>query len=492
MNIRDVEPKEVFKFFDEILKIPRPSKKEEKIVQYLIDFAKSRGLEYKVDSVGNVVIKKPATPGMENRKPVVLQAHVDMVAEKDSSVEHDFEKDPIQAYVDGEWIRAKGTTLGADDGIGVATILAILDSDKIKHPQIEGLFTIDEETGLTGAFALEEGFFEGKILINLDSEDWGEIFIGSAGGMDTEAEFGYMPKPVPEGVIAYKIVIDDLNGGHSGDEIHKGYANAIKLLDRFLIKLLYEMPYYLAHFHGGKLRNAIPRDAYAIIAFKPEFEDVLKEMHLKYYSIFKDEYGKVEPKITFTVEKVDLPGRIIDDDVALKLLWSLYACPHGVYAWSKEIPGLVETSTNLATVRTEESRIIVGTSQRSSKDSAKDDIATMVKAVFLLAGAEVSHSDGYPGWAPNLESEILKLTVDTFKRLFKKEPKVRAIHAGLECGLFLEKYPYLDMISIGPTIKGAHTPEERLHIPSVREFWQLMLEILQNIPEDKKISVSSK
>ncbi len=483
MEIYEVEPKQVFKFFDEILKIPRPSKKEEKIVQYLINFAKQRGLEYKVDKVGNVVIKKPATPGMENRKPVVLQAHVDMVTEKDTNVEHDFEKDPIQAYVDGDWIKSKGTTLGADDGIGVATILAILDSDKIQHPQIEGLFTVDEETGLTGAFALEEGFFEGKILINLDSEDWGEIFIGSAGGIDTEAEFSYKPQDTNKN-LAYKIIIDDLHGGHSGDEIDKGYANAIKLLDRFLIKLLYEIPYDLAHFHGGKLRNAIPRDAYAIIVLNEKDENILKEMHLKYLTIFKDEYGKVEPNLKFEIEKVELPNKVIEDKVATKLLLSLYACPHGVYAWSKDIPGLVETSTNLATVRTEENRIIVGTSQRSSKDSAKDDIATMVKAAFLLAGAEVSHSDGYPGWTPNLNSEILNITVETFKQLFGKDPKVRAIHAGLECGLFLEKYPYLDMISIGPTIKGAHTPEEKLHIPSVQEFWQLLLDVLKKIPED--------
>ncbi len=482
MEIHELEPRPVFKFFSEILKIPRPSKKEEKIVQYLIDFAKKRGLEYKVDKVGNVVIKKPATPGMENREPVVLQAHVDMVTEKDTNVDHDFEKDPIQAYVDGDWVKSRGTTLGADDGIGVATILAILDSKDIPHPQIEGLFTVDEETGLTGAFALEPGFFEGKTLINLDSEDWGEIFIGSAGGMDTTAEFSYQNKKISEG-IAYKIIIDDLHGGHSGDEIDKGYANAIKLLDRFLIKLLYQMPYDLAYIHGGKLRNAIPRDAYAIIVFDPKYEDTLKQMHQKYLAIFKDEYGKVEPNLKFEIQKTDLPQTAIDDDTAQRLLWALYGCPHGVYAWSKDIPGLVETSTNLATVRTNENTIEVGTSQRSSKDSAKDDIATMVKAVFLLAGAEVSHSDGYPGWTPNLNSKILNLTVQTYKKLFGQEPKVRAIHAGLECGLFLEKYPDLDMISIGPTIKGAHTPEERLHIPSVQQFWQLLLEVLKNMPE---------
>ncbi len=484
MEIKDLQPQKVFQFFDEILKIPRPSKKEDKIVQYLIDFAKKRGLEYKVDEVGNVVISRPATPGMEDRKPVVLQAHVDMVTEKDTSVDHDFEKDPIQAYVDGDWIKSRGTTLGADDGIGVATILAILDSDDIAHPPLEGLFTVDEETGLTGAFALKEGFFNGKILINLDSEDWGEIFIGSAGGMDTVAEFDYEPQEPPAG-IAYKIIIDDLHGGHSGDEIDKGYANAIKLLDRFLIKLLYEMPYYLAHFHGGKLRNAIPRDAYAIIIIEQKYENILKEMHLKYLTIFKDEYGKIEPNLRFEIEKTQMPRRIINDEVAIKLLWALYGCPHGVYAWSKDIEGLVETSTNLATVRTEENKIVVGTSQRSSKESAKDDIATMVKSVFILAGAEVSHSDGYPGWTPNLNSEILNITVDAFKRLFGKEPVVRAIHAGLECGLFLDKYPYLDMISIGPTIKGAHTPEEKLHIPSTQEFWRLLLDVLKNIPKDE-------
>ncbi len=484
MEIRDLEPKEVFKFFDEILKIPRPSKKEDKIVEYLINFAKQRGLEYDVDDVGNVVIRKPASPGMENRKPVVLQAHVDMVTEKEAGVDHDFEKDPIQAYVDGDWVKAKGTTLGADDGIGVATILAILDSKDLVHPPIEGLFTVDEETGLTGAFALREGFFKGKILINLDSEDWGEIFIGSAGGMDTVAEFNYQAEPAPDG-IAYKVVIDDLHGGHSGDEIHKGYANAIKLLDRFLVKVLYQMPYYLAYIHGGKVRNAIPRDAFAIIIFEPRYEELFKQLYEKYLQIFKDEYGKIEPNLRFEIERTDKPEKIINDEVAMNLLWALYGCPHGVYAWSKDIPDLVETSTNLATVRTSANVIEVGTSQRSSKDSAKDDIATMVKAVFLLAGAEVSHSDGYPGWTPNLDSEILKITVDTFKRLFGKEPKVRAIHAGLECGLFLEKYPYLDMISIGPTLKDVHTPKERLNIPTVQEFWKLLTEVLKNIPEDK-------
>jgi len=484
MSISSLEPRKVFQFFEEILNIPRPSKKEEKIVQYLIDFARERGLEYKVDKVGNVVIKKPASLGMEKHKTVVLQAHVDMVTEKDTSVKHDFERDPIQAYIDGEWIKARGTTLGADDGIGVATILAILDSKDIKHPPIEGLFTVDEETGLTGAFALEPDFFDGKILINLDSEDWGEIFIGSAGGMDTQAEFDYIPQKLSGG-IAYKIIIDDLHGGHSGDEIDKGYANAIKLLDRFLIKLLYEMPYYLAHFHGGKLRNAIPRDAYAIIVFEPKYENTLKQVYQKYQNIFKDEFGKIEPNLRFEIEKTSMPDYAIKDEVAIKLLWSLYGCPHGVYAWSKDIPGLVETSTNLATVRTQENKITVGTSQRSSKESAKDDIATMVKSVFILAGAEVSHTDGYPGWTPNLDSEILNITVKTYKQLFGHEPRVRAIHAGLGCGLFLDKYPYLDMISIGPTIKGAHTPEEKLHIPSTQEFWTLILEVLKHIPEEK-------
>ncbi len=485
MKISELEPKQVFKFFEEILQIPRPSKKEEKIIQYLIDFAKERNLDYKVDKVGNVLISKPATKGYENRHTVILQSHVDMVTEKDTSVDHNFETDPIQAYVDGEWVKSKGTTLGADDGIGVAAALAILDADNLEHGPIEALFTIDEETGLTGAFALEPGFMSGKILINLDSEDWGEIFIGSAGGMDTQAEFHYDPKPAPEG-IAYKILIDDLHGGHSGDEIDKGYANANKLLTRFLVKLLYEMPYALAHFHGGKLRNAIPRDAYAIIILRPEDEDILKDMHAKYLKIFKDEYGKIEPNLKFEIEKTEKPNLIVDDNVAQAFLLALYACPHGVYSWSKEIEGLVETSTNLATVRTEPGKITVGTSQRSSKESAKDDIAMMVKSVFLLAGAEVSHSDGYPGWAPNLDSPILKVTVDAYKRLFGEEPKVRAIHAGLECGLFLEKYPWLDMVSIGPTIKGAHTPEEKLHIPSTQQFWQLLLEVLKNIPVREK------
>ncbi len=482
MEIKDLHPKQVFKYFDEILQIPRPSKKEQKIIAYLEDFAKKNNLEYKIDKVGNVLIKKPATAGMEDKPTVILQSHLDMVPEKRTDVDHNFETDPIKAYVDDDgWIKTYGTTLGADDGIGIAAAMAVLTATDIQHPPIEALFTVDEETGMTGAFGIEDGFLTGKILINLDSEDEGEIFIGSAGGMDTSATFEFNAEPIDENAVYFKIVIDKLHGGHSGDEIHKGYGNAIQLLDRFLWNVYNKLGLRLAHFEGGKLRNAIPKDAFAIIAIEKDKEKDFEKLFAEYLEIFKNEYGVIEPEMLFKYSKTDKPAYFIDRSTTHSLIWSLYAAPHGVYSWDKEIENLVQTSTNLATVRIEANKIIIGTSQRSSIDSSKMDIATKVRTVFELAGAEVKHGSFYPGWKPNMNSHVLKVTVDSYKRLFGKEPVVRAIHAGLECGLFLEKYPHLDMISFGPTIRGAHTPDERLEISTVQKFWDLLVEVLRNV-----------
>jgi len=485
MKIEELEPKEVWSQFNEILKVPRPSKKEEKIIQYLLDFAKEHGLDAKKDDIGNVLISKPAAPGYENRQTVVLQSHVDMVCEKNSDVKHDFEKDAIKAYVDGEWVKAKGTTLGADDGIGIATQLAILVSDRIEHGPLECLFTVDEETGLTGAFGLQKDFFKGKILINLDSEDEGELFIGCAGGIDTVAAFKYSKEEVPTGYFAMEVQVANLKGGHSGDDINKGLGNANKIINRFLWKVARDYGMRLSSIDGGNLRNAIAREAKAVILVpNTKKEEVRAEFNMFFYEIQK-EYKITEPNLRMKLGTVDIPKYVIDEKAQFNLLNALYACPHGVIEMSREIPGLVETSTNLASVKMSDEKIIVSTSQRSSVESAKRDVANMVESVFLLARAKVEHGDGYPGWTPNTDSEILKIAKQSYVDLFEKEPVVRAIHAGLECGLFLEKYPGLDMISFGPTLRGVHSPDERINIKTVEKFWKHLLDVMRRIPEEK-------
>lgn len=478
-----LKPELVWKYFEEILAIPRPSKKEEKIIEYLIQFAQNHNLAYKKDKAGNVLISKPATAGMEHLKTVVLQSHVDMVCEKNSDSNHDFEKDPIIPIIDGEWLKAKETTLGADNGIGVAIQLAILASNDIKHGPIECLFTVDEETGLTGAFALQENFFTGDTLINLDSEDEGEIFIGCAGGKDTVANLRFEKKKPPRKQIPLSISVTGLRGGHSGDDIHKGYANAIKLLTRILFHIEQTYGLKLAHIDGGNLRNAIPREAFATIYVTHEVVERVKSDVQHFYEIFKEEYKHTEPNIKVEIQESEHTEFIIDKRTVAKLIYALYACPHGVIAWSQDMPGLVETSTNLASVKIKKNKIEITTSQRSSVESAKIDIANMVASVFHLIKADVKQGNGYPGWKPNPKSEILKVAKRAYRDLFDKEAKVKAIHAGLECGLFLEKYPSLDMISIGPTMRGVHSPDERLHIPSVEQFWKFLLEILENIPK---------
>ena len=486
MKNEDLKPQGVFHYFAEICKVPRPSKKEEKIIAYLQAFGKKHNLETLTDEVGNVLIKKPATPGMENRKTIVLQSHVDMVCEKNNDVQHDFLNDPIETEIDGEWLKAKGTTLGADNGIGVATELAILADDTIAHGPLECLFTIDEETGLTGAFALKEGFMNGDILLNLDSEDESELFIGCAGGIDTVAQFAYQEVDVPAGYFCCKVQVKGLKGGHSGGDIHLGRGNANKILNRFLSQTLKKYDMYLCEIDGGNLRNAIAREAHAVIAL-PEADKHAVRADLNIFAAeVQAEYNVTDPDLQLLMESEAPRAKAIDKDTTKRLLQAIYAVPHGVYAMSQDIPGLVETSTNMASVKMKPGNIIrIETSQRSSTASSKRDMNTMVRTVFEMAGAEVSSGEGYPGWKPNPHSEILEIATASYKRLFGVDAKVKAIHAGLECGLFLDKYPTLDMISFGPTLQGVHSPDERMLIPTVQKFWDHLLDILKNAPVKK-------
>lgn len=478
--LADLEPKSLFKFFGEILSIPRPSKHEEKMTEYLVNWAKERNLEYVSDEIGNVIIRKGATKGKENSPWVCLQSHIDMVCEKNSDKDFDFEKDAIVPKIEGEWLKADGTTLGADDGIGVATALAILDANDIEHGPIECLFTVDEETGLSGAEALSPDVLKSRILLNLDSEDEGEIFIGCAGGIDTVAKLPYDKEETPD-APAFKLMVKGLKGGHSGDDINKGLACANKILNRILWSLDKEMDLRLSCFEGGNLRNAIAREANATFVVAQADVELMKEIVEKFAVDLKYEFRTTEPDMQITLTETEKPAFVIDMLSQDNLLNVLYACPHGVLAMSREIPGFVETSTNLASVKMKEDHFFITTSQRSSVESAKYAAAYRVESCFLLAGADVEHGDGYPGWAPNPESKILKIAVDAYKKLFNKEPIVRAIHAGLECGLIGEKYPGMDMISYGPTLRGVHSPDERLEIKTVELYWKHTLEILKNI-----------
>ena len=479
----ELKPASVFHYFAEICKVPRPSKKEEKIIAYLQNFAKEQGLESKTDEAGNILIKKPATPGKENLKTVILQSHIDMVCEKNSDSTHDFLNDPIETYIDGEWLKAKGTTLGADNGIGMAAQLAVLAANDIEHGPIECLFTVDEETGLTGAFALKEGFMDGDILINLDSEDEGELFIGCAGGANTTAEFAYEEIDAPQDYFFFNVAIKGLTGGHSGDDINKNRANANKLLNRFLSQLADKYDLYLCEIDGGNLHNAIPREARALCAVPMKHkEDVRIDMNI-YTAEIENEFSVTEPNLRTELGSESPCTKAIDRDTVARLLKTIYAVHHGVYAWSQDMPGLVETSSNLASIKMVDGKIKIVTSQRSSILSSRKDMSEVVRSAFLLGGAEVTTGDGYPGWKPNPASPILKVAIESYKRLFGVEPKVKAIHAGLECGLFLEKYPHLDMFSTGPTLRGVHSPDERMHIPAVDKFWQHLLDVLVNVPQ---------
>jgi len=480
-ELLNLEPKAVWKYFYEITQVPRPSKKEEKIIAYLENFAKSKNLEYKKDEAGNIVIIKEAVKGFENRKTVVLQSHVDMVCEKNSDKVFDFENDAIECYVDGEWVKAKGTTLGGDDGIGMAVQLAILDTDQLKHGKIECLFTVDEETGLSGAFALKPGFVSGKTLINLDSEDWGEVFIGCAGGRDTRASFELDSEYVPHSYKSIKIEVKGLPGGHSGDDIHKGHGNSIKILTRLIWILEKKYKIRIHKLEGGNLRNAIPREAYAIILFDSANESNIEKEIEKFEADIKNEFAIKAPDLSVSHAKNELPDDMIDHYLQMRLLASLYACPHGEMAWSQTMPGLVETSTNLASVKFTEKNIEIGTSQRSSVESALNSMVSMVQSVFMLAGAKYESGDGYPGWEPKLDSPLLDTTKKSFIKLFGNEPVVRAIHAGLECGIIGKNFEGMDMVSVGPDVKGAHSPDERMNIKTVKYFYDLVADMLENI-----------
>lgn len=481
-EISNLEPKLVWEQFDAITRVPRPSKKEGKIREYLVAFAREHGIECRTDKIGNVVMRKPATAGYEDHPTVILQSHMDMVCEKNSDVEFDFENDAIRTRIDGGWVKAEGTTLGADCGIGMAAALAALLDETIAHPALEALFTVDEETGLTGAFELGEGMLAGKYLINLDSEDEGELFIGCAGGIDTIATFRYTTEPAPKDYLFFRVDVSDLQGGHSGDDIDKGRVNSNKTVARLMWDGMQSFGMRLSYFSGGNLRNAIPREAYAIFGIPKRFENDFRQRYRLFAADLENEFKLREPNFRITLNEMPQVDTVIDSRTQFGLIYSLVGVPNGVVAMSFAVPGLVETSTNLASVKFEgEDTIVVTSSQRSSVESAKTYVMQMVESVFSLAGADVAHSDGYPGWTPNPDSHLLDLSVRSYRDLFHTEPKVRAIHAGLECGLFLEKYPELDMVSFGPTLRGVHSPDERLEIASVSKFWELLVEVLKRL-----------
>ena len=478
-----LNPGQLWVYFEEICKIPRLSKDEGRIREYLLEFAKNHNLEAKEDEVGNILIIKPASKGMENRKTVVLQSHMDMVGEKNADYPHNWTTDPIIPKINEGWVTATGTTLGADDGIGIASQLAILTDKELIAGKIECVFTVDEESGMTGAINLKSDFFTGKTLLNLDSEDEGILFIGCAGGMDTVGTMNYEPVPVPENSIALEISVTGLHGGHSGDEIHKGYGNSVKIMNRLLCNLSSHYKMSIAWFDGGNLRNAIPREAFATIVFDKENIDSIKTWINNFIITLFSEFGELEKDLKIAFSETDLPGFVIDESNQEKFLNALTCCPHGVIAWSKDMEDLVETSTNLASAKFSENNTIrIITTQRSSVESARNDASARVESCLKLAGAQVVHSDGYPGWKPNLNSEILKITLKSYISLFGKEPAVRAIHAGLECGLVYEKIRGIDMISFGPTIKGAHTPEEMFEIKTTQMFWDLLIDVILNMP----------
>ena len=486
MEVKDLQPKAVFEIFDQITKIPRPSKKEEKIRQYLLDFAKEHGIEAVADKIGNVIMRKPATPGHENAPTVILQGHMDMVCESNDK-SFNFETTPIETIVDGEWVRANGTTLGADNGIGVAAALAIMTDPTLVHGPLEVLVTVDEETGMTGANNLEKGELKGTILINLDSEDDAEVFVGCAGGIDTVATFKYNRSFAPGDFHYFKMDVRDGLGGHSGGDIHLGRANANKLVARFLFNLMNNHDQVsIAEIDGGNLRNAIPRAAHVVFGVHSSKKEEVRVMFNHYAADIEAEYAGLENTLKLTLETADKPDFTIDSETSRKLILAVYCAPHGVVSMSRDMEGLVETSTNLASVKmAADDKIVVTTSQRSCVDSRKIDIANQVEAVFTLAGATVEHGEGYPAWTPNLNSPIMKLAADAYEELYGVRPAIKAIHAGLECALFQQNYPGLDMVSFGPTLRDVHSPSERMHIPAVERFYEQLRRTLEKVADMK-------
>lgn len=479
--LSNLQPAAVWRFFNEIMQIPRPSKHEERISAYLQNFGLQHGLETLHDELGNVLIRKPASKGYEHSQGVCLQAHMDMVCEKNGDKQFDFLNDAIQPVVDGEWLTADGTTLGADDGIGVAAILAILDDDTIEHGSLEALFTVDEETGLTGAGGLSTEWLKSDILLNFDDEDEGEFCIGCAGGIDTTVAIDYDTVYCSVDRKAFRIKVSGLKGGHSGDDINKGLGCANKMLARILWNATEKFNIGLAAIDGGNLRNAIAREAWADIVVAPDHVAALQDMVDEFRRHLTFEFRSTEPNLTVDISPINTPQLLIDPKTQRNLQDVLLACAHGVLAMSREIPNFVETSTNLASIKMRDNQIHIATSQRSSVESAKLAAAQKIEATFRMIGAHVTHGDGYPGWTPNPSSRVLKVGVETYKKMFGHDPIVRAIHAGLECGLIGEKYPKMDMISYGPTLRGVHSPDERIEIKTVQMFWDLTLQILKNL-----------
>ena len=483
-EIRQLKPTAVWNKFADLNQVPRPSKNEERVIQFMLDFGKSLGLETFSDTVGNVIIRKPATAGMEDRKKVTLQSHLDMVHQKNASTDFDFDTEGIKMFADGDWVRAKGTTLGADNGLGVATIMALLESTDIPHPFLEALFTIDEETGMTGAMGLEGGVLQGEILLNLDTEDDDELDIGCAGGIDVTATQNYIEETVLEASIGCLISVKNLQGGHSGMDIHKGFGNANKIMNRLLFNGMLKHNIQVSEIDGGSLRNAIPRESFTKIALKSSCKDEFATDFAIWAATIKSELSINEPDLSISLEWIGTPEKVMPIYVLEKLLRAIYTAHNGVYAMSAAIPDLVETSNNVARVVVKNGEIKIGCLTRSSVNSAKMDLANALKSAFELADCDVSFTGEYPGWKPNPDSSILRVLEKKYETLFKAKPHVAACHAGLECGILGQNYPDMDMISFGPTIKGAHSPDERASISSVQKFWKFVLEVLKDIPKN--------
>lgn len=486
MTIHDLQPAEVFSIFHEITQVPRPSKKEGKIRQWLLDFAKKHGIEAKTDAIGNVAMFVPATPGHEDAPGIILQAHMDMVCESNRK-DFDFENTPITTVVDGDWLHADGTTLGADNGIGIAGALAILTATDLVHGPLEGLFTVDEETGLTGATHVDPEMIKGEMLLNLDSEDDAQIFVGCAGGVDTTCLFTYKPEMAPTDYHYFRFNIEKGLGGHSGSDIHQGRANAVQLMSRFVWNLAQKHDVAICEIDGGNLRNAIPRAAHCVLGVHSVKKEEVVAMFNQFVADVQNEYKGLETTLEMTLVTADKPEIAMDKETGMKLIGAMFACPHGVISMSREIEGLTETSTNLASVKMQpDHKVLVVTSQRSSVESRKWCIAQRVEALMKLAGAEVSHGEGYVGWQPNLDSRIMKIASEAYEELYGVKPAVMAIHAGLECGLFLDKKPGLDMVSFGPTLQNVHSPSERMFIPAVDRFWGQLRRTVEKVAELKK------
>ena len=481
-EIKNLKPECIWRNFDALTQVPRPSGHLEKVQQYLLDFAKRAGVEAYKDEAENIVMRKPATPGMENRKTTILQAHMDMVPQKDKDSTHDFVNDPIQTYIDGDWVRAKGTTLGADNGLGVAAIMAIMEATDLKHGPLEALITADEETGMFGANALPEGKLEGEILLNLDTEEDDELIIGSAGGVDITATLDYKSVESDKEDVAVKVLIKGLKGGHSGLEICEGRGNANKMMARIVRDAIADDDACLATWHGGNMRNAIPREAEVVLTLPKENKEDLVALVAEYKTIFNDEFKGIENEITVLVEDVDLPAEVVPEEIQDNLVDAIYAAHNGVWRYIPSIPNIVETSSNLAIVDIEGGKAAVKILARSSSESVKEEISRSLESCFNMAGMKVEFSGEYGGWNPNTESELIKVMQGLYKELFNEEPKVQVVHAGLECSIILSKYPGLDICSFGPTLRSPHTPNERAYWPSAAKFWALLTRTLEEIP----------